>query len=121
MSTVFINATQARRDTRNNSVIHAEVRSIEQAVLANVSAGVLFANVSANTTMTTSNVYYFAHTRVSNDATVIDQLETVKGYFTHLGYGVNITTMKTQPLSSGTSAGKFHLTTDIKFAILVEC
>jgi len=92
MSTVFINAAQARRDTRNNSVIHAEVRSIEHAVLSNVAAGVLFANVTANTAMTTSNVYYFAHVGVSNDATILDQLDTVKRYFTHLGYGINITT-----------------------------
>jgi hypothetical protein len=37
-------------------------------------------------------VYYFAHVGVSNDATILDQLDTVKRYFTHLGYGINITT-----------------------------
>lgn len=92
MSSIFINATQARRDTRNNSVIHAEVRSIEQAVLANVDAGVLYANVSLGTTMTTSNAYYFVHTGVTTDPTKSDQLNVVKNYFNNLGYGVNITT-----------------------------
>ena len=40
-SNLFVNATQARKDTRNNSVIHSEVRSIESAVIANIDAGVL--------------------------------------------------------------------------------
>lgn len=92
MSTVFVNATQARKDTRNNSVIHAEVRSIEQTVLANIDAGVLYANVSAGTAMTTSNAYYLVYVGVSNDPTKTDQLNVVKNYFTNLGYGVNITT-----------------------------
>jgi hypothetical protein len=95
MSTVFVNATQARRDTRNNSVIHAEVRSIEQAVLANIDSGVLYANVASGTAMTTSNAYYLVYVGVSNNATVTDQLNTVKNYFTNLGYGVNITTNDT--------------------------
>lgn len=92
MSSVFVNATQARRDTRNNSVIHAEVRSIEQAVLSNIDTGVLYANVRSGTAMTTSNTYYLVYTGVSSDATKSDQLNFVKTYFTNLGYGVNITT-----------------------------
>jgi hypothetical protein len=92
MASIFVNATQARRDTRNNSVIHAEVRSIEQAVIGNIDAGVLYANVTSGTAMTTSNTYYLAYTGVSNDATKNDQLNVVKTYFSNLGYGVNITT-----------------------------
>jgi hypothetical protein len=92
MSSIFINATQARRDTRNNSVIHAEVRSIEQAVLANVDVGVLYATVTSGTTMTTSNAYYLVHVGVTTDPTKSDQLNVVKNYFNNLGYGVNITT-----------------------------
>jgi hypothetical protein len=92
MSNIFVNATQARRDTRNNSVIHAEVRSIEQAVLANIDAGVLYANVTSGTAMTTSNAYYFVYTGVTTDPTKSDQLAVVKNHFVNLGYSVNITT-----------------------------
>lgn len=47
MASIFTNAKDARIDTRNNITIHGEVRSIETAILANVSAGVLYANVSS--------------------------------------------------------------------------
>lgn len=92
MANIFVNATQARKDSRNNSVIHAEVRSIESAVLANVSSGLLYANVSSGTTMTSSNTYYYVYTGVTTDPTKLDQLNYVTEYFTNLGYGVNITT-----------------------------
>lgn len=91
MSNVFVNATQARRDTRNNSVIHSEVRALESAVLANVDAGVLYANVSTGTIMTNSNVYYKAYYGITEDRTVVDQIDYVSEYFVNLGYGVNIT------------------------------
>ena len=55
MASIFTNASTARTNTRNNSIIHGEVRAIESAVLANIDAGVLYANVSSNTTMTSSN------------------------------------------------------------------
>jgi hypothetical protein len=92
MANIFVNATQARINSRNNSVIHAEVRSIENAVLSNVDAGVLYANISSGTTMTTSNAYYFVYNGVSNDATKLDQINFVKNYFVNLGYGVSIVT-----------------------------
>jgi hypothetical protein len=92
MANIFVNATTARRDTRNNSVIHAEIRSIESAVLANIDAGILYANVISNTTMTTSNVYYFVYNGTTNNPTALDQLNYVKNYFTGLGYGVSILT-----------------------------
>lgn len=95
MSSIFVNATTARRDSRNNSVIHAEIRSIEAAVLANIDAGVLYANVNSGTTMTNSNIYYNVYTGVTSDATKLDQLNYVKDYFTGLGYGVNILTNTT--------------------------
>ena len=60
MASIFTNAKEARKDTRNNVVIHGEVRSLESAILANVSAGVLYANVSSGTTMTDSNAFYKA-------------------------------------------------------------
>jgi len=91
MPGIFINATTARTDTRNNTVIHGEVTAIENAVYANIDAGVLYANVN-NTVMTNSNVYYNVWNSISTDATTLDQLNYVKDYFTNLGYGVNIVT-----------------------------
>lgn len=91
MPGIFINATTARSNTRNNTVIHGEITSIENAVFANVEAGVLYANVN-NTTMTNSNVYYYVWNGITTDATKLDQLNYVKDYFTNLGYGVNLIT-----------------------------
>ena len=92
MANIFVNATTARRDTRNNSIIHSEIRSIEAVVLANIDAGVLYANVTSNTTMTNSNVYYNVYNGVTDDTTKLDQVNYVKDYFTGLGYGVSILT-----------------------------
>lgn len=92
MANIFVNATQARLNTRNNSVIHAEVRSIENTVLSNIDAGVLYANVSTGTTMTDSNAYYLVYNGVTSDPTKLDQINYVKEYFVNLGYGVNIVT-----------------------------
>ena len=89
---IFTNATQARKDSRNNVTVHGEVTSLESKVLANIDAGVLYANVSANTTMTTSNVYYNVWNGITTDPTKLDQINTVKNHFVNLGYGVNITT-----------------------------
>ena len=91
MATVFINATQARRDSRNASVIHAEVRSIESAVLEQVSAGQLKISIASGTTMTTEANYYNAYYNVTNDAAKTDQVNYVQRYFTDLGYGFTIT------------------------------
>jgi len=90
MSSIFVNAKTARTNTRNNSVVHGEVRAIESAVLANVDAGVLYANVSTGTTMTSSNTYYKAYYGITNDRTLVDQIDYVSKHFTDLGYGVKI-------------------------------
>jgi|TARA_R110001592_G_scaffold31944_2_gene112223 hypothetical protein len=92
MANIFVNATQARTNSRNNSVIHGEIRSIENLVLANVDAGVLYANVTSGTTMTSSNVYYNVHNSITTDPTKSDQINYVKEYFVNLGYGVSILT-----------------------------
>jgi hypothetical protein len=89
---IFTNATQARKDTRNNVVVHGEITTLESKVLANIDAGVLYANVSANTTMTTSNVYYNVWNSIITDPTKLDQLNYVKNHFVNLGYGVSVTT-----------------------------
>jgi len=91
MAGIFINAKTARTSTRNNTVIHNEVTAIENAVYANVDAGILYANVN-NSTMTNSNVYYYVWNSVTTDPTKLDQLNYVKKYFTGLGYGVSLTT-----------------------------
>lgn len=91
MASVFVNAATARKDTRNNVVIHGEVRAIESAVLANVDAGILYANVSTGTTMTTSNAFYNAYFDVTSDRTKADQVNYVFQYFKDLGYAVKIT------------------------------
>ena len=92
MANIFVNATQARKDTRNNITVHGEITSLESKVFANIDAGVLYANVSSNTTMTTSNVYYNVWNNITTDPTKLDQINTVKTHFVNLGYGVNITT-----------------------------
>jgi len=92
MANIFVNATQARKDTRNNSVIHAEVTAIENKVLSNVDSGLLYANVSSMTEMTNSNVYYNVWNGISTDPTKLDQLNYVKKHFEDLGYGVSVTT-----------------------------
>ena len=91
MPGIFINAKTARSSTRNNTVIHNEVTAIENAVYANVDAGILYANVN-NSTMTNSNVYYYVYNSITTDPTKLDQLNYVKNYFTKLGYGVSLIT-----------------------------
>lgn len=91
MASVFVNAATARKDTRNNVVIHGEVRAIESAVLANIDAGVLYANVSTGTTMTDSNVFYNAYFDVTTDRTTADQVNYVHQHFKDLGYAIKIT------------------------------
>lgn len=91
-STNLFDATQARKDTRNNSVIHSEVTALESAVIANIDAGVLFANIISSTTMTNSNVYYNVWNSVTTDPTKLDQLNYVKKYFEDRGYGVSVVT-----------------------------
>jgi hypothetical protein len=95
MSTVFVNATQARSDTRNQGTIHTEIRLIESNVLANISAGVLYANVTGNTTMTSSNVYYNVYNGITTDTAILDQINCTKTYFVDLGYSVSILTNPT--------------------------
>ncbi len=92
MGDIFTTATQARKDSRNNSVIHSEIRTIESAVIANIDSGVLYANIISSSTMTNSNVYYFVWNGVTTDPTKLDQINYVKKYFVNLGYGVDIKT-----------------------------
>ena len=92
MANIFVNATQARKDSRNNSVIHAEVTTIESTVIANIDAGVLYANVISSSDMTNSSVYYNVWNGITTDPTKLDQMNYVKKHFEDLGYGVSVTT-----------------------------
>ena len=71
---IFVNATQARADSRNNVVVHGEIRSIESEVFSNIDAGVLYANVVSSTTMTNSNVYYNVWNGTVTDPTKLAQI-----------------------------------------------
>jgi len=101
MPGVFINAATARSDARNNVVIHGEVCTIEDTVLANVALGTLTAIVANVSTMTytNSNVYYNVWNGVTTDAAKLDQMNYVKDYFTNLGYAVNVVTNVTNNTS----------------------
>jgi hypothetical protein len=91
MASVFVNATQARKDARDQSVIHAEVRGLESSVLSSVESGNLSVSVNSGTTMTTTTSYYNAYFSIAQDDTKIDQLNYVTRYFTDLGYGITLT------------------------------
>ena len=91
MASVFVNATQARKDARNQGVIHAEVRSLESSVLSSVAGGNLSVSVNSGTTMTTDTAYYNAYFSITTDNTKSDQLTYVSRYFTDLGYGITLT------------------------------
>ncbi len=91
MSGIFTNAQTARHNTRDASLIQDEVRAIEAAVLANIDAGVLFANITSGTAVTDSNVHYKAFTGITDDRTRINELDFVTEYFTKLGYAIRIT------------------------------
>ena len=82
MANIFVNATQARANSRNNVVIHGEIKTIESEVFANIDSGVLYANVVSSSTMTNSNVYYYVWNGTTTDPTKLDQINYVKKYFT---------------------------------------
>jgi len=90
MSTVFINATEARKKTRDSSLILNEIRALEANVLTQVDAGNLTVSVSTGTTITTGVSYYQAYNGVTTDANKSDQINIVKKHFTDLGYTVSI-------------------------------
>jgi hypothetical protein len=89
---IFINATEARRRSRDSVVILNEVRALEANVLANISAGSLQLLQSTGTTMTGNTSYYQAYNGITSNTTITDQINTVKKHFTDKGYSVNIST-----------------------------
>ena len=90
--TIFVNATEARRRSRDSVIILNEVRALEANVLANITAGSLNLIQSTGSTMTGNSSYYQAHNGISSNTTLTDQISTVKKHFTDKGYSVNIST-----------------------------
>lgn len=88
MVNIFVSAAQARKDSRNNSAVHEEVRLLEAAVLAKIDIGELSVTVSTGTPMTDSVDYYNAYYSVTEDAAKYDQVTYVERYFRNLGYTV---------------------------------
>lgn len=88
MANIFVTATQARKDSRNNSVIHNEVRSLEAEVYTQIDAGELSVTVTTGTPMTDDVAYYNAYYSVTNDPAKYDQISYVEQYFRNLGYNV---------------------------------
>ena len=91
MASVFVNAATARKDSRNNSVIHSEVRSLESNVLSAIETGSLSAVINSGTTMTTDSTYYNVYYAITDNDAKLDQINYVTKYFTDLGYGITIT------------------------------
>lgn len=89
MSKIFTNATEARRNTRNNVLIHNEVRSIENQVLSAVDSGELVIEVT-NTTITQDQSYYQAWFGITANPSLLDQIEFVQEYFRNLGYSIQV-------------------------------
>lgn len=89
MSKIFTNATEARRNTRNNVLIHNEVRSIENQVLAAVNNGDLDIEVT-NTTITQDQSYYQVWFGIVTNPALRDQIDFVQEYFRNLGYSIQV-------------------------------
>ena len=87
----FYDAQDARYRSLNSIVIHNECNSIETNIIESVQAGNLDVSISGNTTMTTSNAYYYAYYGVTNDPTKVAEVQTVEQHFYNLGYNVVIT------------------------------
>lgn len=90
MANIFINAKTARENTRNQTVIHAEIRALENAVLTQIEAGELQVVVTSGTPMTDGIEYYSAYYGIQENRSLLDQIDFVTRYFKDLGYGVKI-------------------------------
>jgi len=90
MTTVFITAAQARKNSLDDNLIHAEVRDLETAVLEAVDNNDLGVTITNGTTMTANAIYYNAYFNITNDPGTRAQVEAVEQYFLNLGYGVDI-------------------------------
>lgn len=92
MADIFINASEARKQSRNSVIVLNEVRALEANVLTQIESGNLDVTVATGTTITSGLTYYQAYNNITSNTTLTDQISTVKKYFTDKGYSVNIST-----------------------------
>jgi|SRR6056300_275486 hypothetical protein len=98
----FINAKQARLNSRVNSIIHSEINSLEVAVFAAIDNNE-FTTTLSTTTMTTAGAtaeaYYNAWQGTVPNTNYTDQMTQVIDYFEGLGYSIY---QQTNTLTSNT-------------------
>lgn len=95
---IFPSAEQARQGSRNNVLIHREIRHIEEAILDAIEDGLLTVNVTTSymTLLGTdeepgSGRDYFAawmDNAQDADRALVDQMNNVLIYFKDLGYSI---------------------------------
>lgn len=95
---IFPNAEQARKGSRNNLVIHREIRHIEEAILDAIDDGLLTVSItdSVMTLAGTSDepgsgrAYFTAWMAdaIDADRALTDQMNNVLIYFKDLGYSI---------------------------------
>lgn len=93
MDNVFPNATEARAGARNNSLIYAEIRAIETAVLTAIDAGLLIAVVDETYMTGTGEVgigpeYCAVWQGTTADRSKFEQMMIVEKYFRDMGYTI---------------------------------
>ena len=95
---IFPNAEQARNGSRNNVMIHREIRHIEEAILEAIEDGLLTVVVTNSAmTLTGTNeapgsgrayfTAWMADPQVA-DRALVDQMNNVLIYFKDLGYSI---------------------------------
>jgi hypothetical protein len=94
MTSIMLNATQARAKAQNDLVIFNEVRTIELAILTAVAAG-NYQIETTNSAMTdtgtgrsTATAYYNAWQGITSDRSKDVQMLSVIKYFSDLGYNI---------------------------------
>ena len=95
---IFPNAEQARSGSRNNVVIHREIRHIEEAILDAIDDGLLTVSITDSVmTLAGSNdapgsgrAYYTAWMAdaLTADRALVDQMNNILIYFKDLGYSI---------------------------------
>lgn len=96
---IFPSAEQARQGSRNNVIIHREIRQIEEAILDAIASGDMQVRVSTSfMTLSGSDEepgsgreYYYAWMlpdQSQADRSLIDQMNNVLIYFKDLGYSI---------------------------------
>jgi hypothetical protein len=87
---IFPNAEQARSGSRNNVIIHQEIREIEEAILVAIDAGALMVSITTTrmTAVGTGEVYFNVWMETQENRSLLDQMTSILIYFKDLGYSV---------------------------------